>query len=111
LFDGVAKNLVVAELPAHFDHQFGGRNYAGIGLRGSGRTEINAAVGIDDPLISVTGTLRRRTPIQRFSHAFSDGELLAGPRVIVADTSESGSRRREDKQERCAEAKGAGASN
>ena len=46
-----AQCVGIVEAPSHFFGHLGGGNYAGIGAAGSGRSEINPAIGVDHAFI------------------------------------------------------------
>ncbi len=41
LLDGLVQDFVVVETPSHFHQRLGNRHHAGIGFRGSGRSQVN----------------------------------------------------------------------
>jgi hypothetical protein len=85
--DSATQNLAVVELAAHFDHQLGGSDHAGIGFRGSRCAEVHAPVSINYALVRAAGPIVGRAPIESLAHALGGGKLLAGPGIAMANPS------------------------
>ena len=68
----------------HLDQRFGDGDHAGIGLGRCRRPEINAAVGVDNPLVLVACALGWRTSVQRLAHALGANKAFTSPGLTVA---------------------------
>ena len=79
LCNGLIQNLVVVEAAAHFDQRLRHRDHAGICLGRGGRAVVDAAVGIEDPLVVAPRTLAGRASIKRFPHALGAGKAFVSP--------------------------------
>src|SRR6267143_3689341 len=80
------KNLVVVEAPSHLYQYFRHRHHAGIGFCARRRAIINAAVGVNHPLVVMSGTVGQEASVEGLPHAFGGGEMTAGPAVAVMRT-------------------------
>jgi hypothetical protein len=59
LLNGRVQDRFIIEAPPHFFQQLRDRNHAGIGLLGSGRFEINPAIGVDHAIVVGAGEFLR----------------------------------------------------
>src|SRR5579864_6620273 len=78
------QDLVIFETTAHLDQRFGHCNCAGIGLAGSRRAVVDAAIGVENALVVAPGTFGRGTAIQGFPHALGGSKVIPRPGFAVA---------------------------
>src|SRR6202451_657672 len=77
------QNFVIFKTPSHFHQGLGNGNHAGIGLRRSGRSVINATVSVKNLLIITAGSVGDGTPGERPAPPARRGKTRARPGLIV----------------------------